>query len=163
MAQRQFSELQFSLLKRLVSIYCRVNIGGSGAVTLQKWSYPIGLGSGSAGSYGAAPTTGVGYAVGNGEGVRSVVRNGTGDWTITLSDSYQRLVGVDATFTASSGLAGAINVGVNSTTTSVTTFTAVGNGGLIRLTFISSQNTAADPNSGDKVDLAFTLADSTTL
>jgi hypothetical protein len=162
MAMRSLTEFNATILKRIVNIFCRVNVGAAGAVTLQKWSYPTSLASKAVGSYVSAPTTGIGYAVGNAEGVRSVVRNGTGDWTITLSDSYQRMVGWGVDFVAVAGAPAAPFVGLSTTTTDVTVATAVGNGGLLRFTFQASAGGGAlDPASGEKVEFNLTLHDGT--
>jgi hypothetical protein len=155
MANRTFQEKQLALIKRKVDLYAIVDVGAAGAVTLLK----ITLINGQQSSV-SAPTSGTGYGVGNGEGVRSVVRTGTGAWTVTLSDSYVRLVGVDLARTQNAtGLLTAASVGVNSSTTNIQTNTAPGNGGVVAVVLNDWAGVAVDPASGDRLTLHFVLAD----
>lgn len=77
MAGRQFNQFSYSLEKYPVSIYATVDGNGVTSAILQQVS--------PAGAFSAAGTGGF-------RGVKSVVRNGVGDWTITLQDNYQRLL-----------------------------------------------------------------------
>lgn len=169
MADRSFIDKQYTLLKGVTKLWPVFNVGAAGAVTLQKWNYPS-LGQGSAAwTYTAAPTTGGGTAwpvadVAGADGVRSVTRTGTGAWTITLQDSYHRLLGVDCMFTASAGggapasspacvavqVLGNLKGGSNGDVTLQT-------GGTIKLLFQSAAATAADPASGEQIILEITL------
>lgn len=163
MAQRTFSVDAGSLLKRVRTLYPIVSVGAAGAVTLQYNKFTA-MGAGSvAPTYAVAnaPTSGVGYAQSDGEGVRGITRNSAGDWTFTLSDSYQYLIGVAflGVFNTGGTNANAINgLAVNTTTTSVTTNTAIGNGGLVRVVLMSG-STATDPASGDVIHLKIILGD----
>jgi hypothetical protein len=148
MANRQFQQFQGSLEKGLVRLCCRVSVAGGGAVTLQKWNP-------ATRTYTSAPTSGVGsYSVGA-QGIKTVARTGTGAWTVVLQDSYQRLLGVHVTSTAASGVLTVVGVGVDATT-DVTSNSAP----TIKLLFNSATATAADPASGDKIDLEFLLQNS---
>lgn len=163
MANRTFQTDSRSFIKKLVSLYPVVAVGAAGAVTLKKRQFTA-AGSGSAApaySLVSAPTSGVGYACGDGQGVKGVTRNSAGDWTFTLSDPYLYLVGVELVGITNTGgtNASAINgIAVNTTTTSVTTNTALGNGGVLRVVLMSG-STATDPASGDTVYLRFLLGD----
>lgn len=162
MANRTYIDKQYSLLKGLVQLYPVVAVGAAGAVTLRKRNFNQAGSLGAAVSYSLtdAPTSGVGYAVGDGFGVRSVSRTGTGAWTLTLQDPYTALVGVEvAQQVNASGAVVALAVGVVSTT-NVTTNTAPGNGGVINLV-LNDETGAADPASGTVVTLRITLINST--
>lgn len=148
MANRTFQQFQNSIEKELVHLVARVSVAGGGAVTLQKWNP-------SSGTYTSAPTTGVGpYSVGS-QGIKTVARTGTGAWTIVLQDSYMRLLDVWFTSTATSGTLTVIGLGVDATT-DVRSNTAP----TIKVLFNSATATAADPASGDKIDLHFVLQNS---
>lgn len=168
MANRTFLQDQtMALLKRVVTLYPVVNVGAAGAVTLQKRQFTA-MGSGSVApvySLVAAPTTGVGYAVGDGFGVRSVTRNSTGNWTLVLSDPYLYLIQCSAVF-ANSGAsfnAPVMIVDSNTSNTNVSLNTAVGNGGKITVQFYNTSagggGTAADPGNGDQAQFAIILGD----
>lgn len=164
MANRSFGDKQgLMLIKRVVRLYPVFSVGVAGAVTLKKRQFTA-MGATSvaaSSSLVSAPTTGVGYAVGDGAGVRSVTRTGSGAWTITLSDPYQYLLGVGLALTSNStGGLTAVNVGVNSSG-DVTTNTAVGNGGTIKVVFSSAASTAADPGTTDTLVLELILGDAT--
>ncbi len=151
MANRDFQQFQSSLEKGLVQLHCRVSVAGGGAVTLQKWNP-------ATRTYSSAATSGVGtYAVGA-QGIKTVARTGTGAWTIVLQDSYQRLLDVKVLTTAASGVLTVINAAVDATT-DVTSNTAP----TIKILLNSATATAADPASGDKIDLTFTLQNSGTV
>lgn len=159
MADRTFQDKQLSILKRLVHLYPVVSVGAAGAVTLKKRQWYAQGAIGNSPSYALidAPTTGVDYAVGDGAGTRSVSRSDTGDWTVTLSDAYIYLVGVDI---AQQNLAAAGTLVVTAVavidSTNVATNTARGNGGVINLT-LNDESGAADPASGTVVTLHIVL------
>jgi hypothetical protein len=148
MANRTFQQFQNSLEKGLVHLIARVSVAGGGAVTLQKWNP-------ASRTYTSAPTSGVGsYSVGS-QGIKTVARTGTGAWTIVLQDSYNRLVDAWFTSTAASGTTTVIAMGVDAAT-DVTSATAP----TIKVLLNSATATAADPASGDKIDLHFVLQNS---
>jgi len=85
MAARTFSQFQYTLEKNIVTLFANVSIGASGAPTLNN----IVAGSGAANKS---------------QGIKSIVRNSTGNYTITFGDPsntavtelYNRLISFDA-------------------------------------------------------------------
>lgn len=150
MANRNFSQDRYTLEKGVTELYATVTVA-TGAVTLKKWNPP---GSGSAGSYSAAPTSGTKYAKGYG-GISSVARTAAGAWTITFQDPYVRLLGVNAMFSTSSAATAAPLVSVDASG-NVTT----ASGGTVKLLFqATASGGGVDPTDGD-VMLTFTLQNS---
>ncbi len=153
MANRTFVQQQYTLLRGLVHLYPVVKMTeATTAPVLQKRTFTA-AGTGAtapANALAAAPTTGVGYAVGDAAGTRSVARTGSGAWTFTLSDSYLYLVGFRIVqFYSATAISTVLGVGVD-TTTNVTTYTSVGNGGTIDV-ILYDESGAADPGSvGDQ-------------
>jgi hypothetical protein len=77
MANRMFTQFEYSLEKAVVSIYCTVTGAGSpNNLVLNSWS-------GSA--YATAGTGGY-------KGVKSITRNADGDYTFVFQDNYNRLI-----------------------------------------------------------------------
>jgi len=168
MANTTFFQNRYSKIKGLVDLYPVVSVGAAGAVTLKKRQYSsVGTTNSPTYSLGNAATIGVGYAVGDGQGVRSVTRNSAGNWTFVLSDPYAYLVGVEVALI--SNTTGAVTsplcpIAIVSGSTNVTTNTALGNCGTIRLIFMASDGTTAtDPADGDTITLHFTLGLSSAL
>lgn len=163
MANRNFQDTQFSLLKGLVTLYPVISVGVAGAVTLKKRQFyqPGAIGVGGSYALVDAPTSGVGYAVGDGAGVRTVSRSDTGDWTITLSDPYVYLAELDIACQTLAAPGTLVCLAVaNIDSTNVTTNTAVGNGGVINIT-LNDETAAADPASGTVVTLKIVLGNAT--
>lgn len=165
MANRTFNkDQQLSLVKRVVHLFPVVSVGAAGAVTLKKRAFTaVGSATTPSSSLISAPTSGVGYAFGDGAGVKKIVRNSAGDWTLTLSDPYQYLLGARIAQLSNTGgtNAAAINgLAVNTTTTSVGTNTSLGDGGVVRVVLLAD-STATDPASGDTVTLHLILGDAT--
>lgn len=155
MANRTFQTQMLGLIKRHVQIYGIFSVGVAGAVTMLKRTYPNGVVT-----YVTAPTTGTGYSIGNGEGIRSVTRTGTGAWTVTLSDAYMYLLETALVSTTNtSGLLTAAAVGCTSSDADVQTNHGQGYGGLVKVQFNDWAGAAVDPASGDVVDLRFTFGD----
>ncbi len=145
MANRNFVEEQYTLLKGVVHLFARVSVGGTGAVTLQSWD-PV------AKAYATAPTNGFG-------GIKSVVRSAAGKWTVTLQDTYQRFLAAYCTQSNSGGASTAPFLMVDSAG-DVTLASAP----TIKLVFTAvAAGSATDPASGDKVDLHFILSNSSAL
>lgn len=166
MANRQFFQNRYYFLRQTVALYPVVAVGGSGAVTLKTRALSaVGTTLTPAYSLTSSPTSGVGYAYSNGEGVRKVVRNAAGDWTFTLSDPYLYLVGVH--LLSVSNTTGIITsplapVGIISGSTNVQTNTATGDGGTIRILLPDSAgSTGTDPASGDTLFFEILLGTST--
>jgi len=167
MANRTFNNQQtLTLYKRVVELYPIVTFGATGAPTLKKVQFTA-MGAtnvAASSSLAAATTTGVGYAFGDGAGTRSIARTGTGAYTLTLSDPYQRLIGFEvALISNANGLisTGGFSAAIFASTTSVTTNTALGNGGVITFILNNGSGAAADPNSGDTFTFCITLLDAT--
>lgn len=167
MSNRQYQQKEYGFLRKLIRLYPVVAVGDNGAVTLKSRSLSaVGTNNSPTYSLVSAPTSGVGYAYSDGGGVRKVVRNGTGDWTFTLNDSYLYLVGI--TCVQISNTTGAVTspvgtIGIVSGSTNVQTNTALGNGGTIRIILSSASATAADPASGDTLTFQIILGDTSAL
>jgi hypothetical protein len=76
MANRFFSQFQYSLEKKVVNLFGQVAIGATGAPTI---------------------------SAANSKGITSIARNSAGKYTITLQDSYNRFLGLAVTLKLSSG------------------------------------------------------------
>jgi hypothetical protein len=161
MANRQFQQYQMTSLKGVVYLGATVNIGATGAPTLQKWT-PVGI-SNATGAYSAAPTSGASGLNNNAsigeQGVKSISRVSTGVYLLTLQDSYARLLDFHCFFSNATGLPTVVYSGVWSVGTNVTTST----GGTIKFTTMSSSATAADPASGDVMGVLMLLQSSTAI
>lgn len=164
MANTTFQALKGLKYKSVVTLYPIVSVGAAGAVTLKKRTFTASGATNVAAtsSLTSAPTTGVGFAVGDAAGIRSVSLGTAGLWTITLSEPYQYLLGVEIAQTSNAtGVQTAAAVGVKSGSTTTTTNTAIGNGGVIVVQLVDFAGAAVDPASGDTVTLRITLGDST--
>jgi len=145
MANRNFANMQYSAVKGVVRLWARVSIGATGAPTLSKWNP-------ATRTYSSAPTTGTGPYARGAEGIKSIARNDVGVYTLTLQDTYQRVLGFKATFSNATGLPTIVAVGLWSAATDVTAATPV-----IKFTTMSSTATAADPANGDVMQLEIEL------
>lgn len=168
MANTTFFQNRYSKIKGLVDLYPIVSVGALGAVTLKRRRYSA-TGTSNSPTYStdSAPTTGVGFAVGDGQGVRSITRNSAGNYTFTLSDSYAYLVGVDVALisnTSGTVTAPLCPIAIDTDGTNVATNTALGNGGTIQLVLMASDgSTPTDPASGDTLTFHFILGLSSAL
>lgn len=150
------------MVKREVRLYAAVDVAAEGAVTLQKWNYPVFGGGTNARTYTDAPTTPAGngyplqYQTGA-EGVRSVTRTAAGLWTIQLQDNYQRVLRVDAQGQLAGGLSAIVGVGLDSSTTDMNAT----DGSEVGIALLSATATALDPADGETILLTITLADAT--
>lgn len=88
------------------------------------------------------------------KGISSVTRNGAGDYTIALQDSFIRLLQANAQFKVASGVAAAPDVTVRTDNSNSSTAPS------IRLVF-SAAGTPTDPASGETMMLALVFSDST--
>lgn len=79
MANRMWTQFRYSLEKAPVDVFITLTGAGASAPTLNSWT---GTAVATAGSGGY-------------KGVKSVTRNGVGDYTITFQDTYNRLLGFD--------------------------------------------------------------------
>lgn len=162
---RTYVDKQYALIKYEIRLYASVSVGAAGAVTLQKWNYPV-FGTGpnartyTAATTGTAPTTAGNYPnryTAGAEGVFSVTRTGAGLWTILLQDNYQRMVGMTGFVAVAGGLANIVTIAENTT---ISNMTSPG-GSVIGLAMLSATGVAADPTAGSSVRLCFTLANGT--
>lgn len=128
MANRYFNQFQYSLEKGVVHLYAKVAIGSTGAPTL---------------------------STANSKGIASITRNTTGDYTITLQDTYKKLLSFQLVFLDASGLPDAPLYGLDDST-DVTTKT-------VRFVTCSATGTAADPASGETMFVKIELSNSTAL
>lgn len=166
MANRTFMDQNFSLIKRMVHIFCDVTSteAVTPVVTLNRWNYPV-FGTGpNARTYTAAPVatalpSGPGpyplqYTAGS-EGVLSVTRTGVGLWTFKMQDSYQRLM----TFSAVPSTAGGVPTFATATKNTTTTNMSTVAGSLIGVAFWDFAGAAVDPIG--HVRMTFILGDAT--
>lgn len=128
MANRYFSQFQYALEKGLVTLFGRFTVGATGAPTLD---------------------------VSHSKGIKSIVRNGVGNYTITLQDSYQFLLGFNY-------------FSIFSTPTSVNAFVttqAVNNNATptITLQFQSAAGTNVELANGEDIRFEVELRNSTAL
>lgn len=107
MSNHDFTQFDYSLNKKKVTLYAVVNFGATGAPTLEQWSPPT---AGAAGSYSAAIVTPVPYSAYSPpgtQGIRGIVRNSTGNYTITFQQNHVRLLGINPTWADSATIAAA--------------------------------------------------------
>jgi hypothetical protein len=125
MANRYFSQFQLSLEKQVAHLFGRMTIGASGAPTLD---------------------------VSNSKGIASITRSASGKYVITLSDTYNRFLGINATrITASASSAPSMYV----------VSEQVGTAGAPQITVqFNSAGTAADPASGEDIRFHIILKNS---
>lgn len=143
MAARSFYQFRGTLEPEMVTLFATVSVGAGGAVTFQKFD-PV------ANAYSAAASAGW-------RGILSVVRAGTGLWTVTFNDTYQRCITMAASFLAgATGPAAPIASLVTGASNNVRSNTAP----TVQVLFCSSAGTAADPASGEQVTLQFNLSNS---
>lgn len=166
MASRTFQERHYSILKGVTHLFAAVNVGAGGAVTLQKWNYPqVNQTTSPARTYTAAPTTGGGNSWPQNtwqgaEGIFSVVRTGAGTWTVTLQDTYQRLLDISG-FTARAG--GLVTVADFAEDTSVSNYAPTNApGSVLGIVMFNSSDLPGDAANGDQIRLHFELQNSTT-
>lgn len=126
MASRWFNQFRLSLEKQVVDLWCNFTVGGIGAPTLV-----------SAAS----------------KGIKSVVRNSAGKYTITLSDSYYGFLQADIKILNATAPAAPLNFVVSQAVTSSTTPVVV-------IQFTNTAGAATDPGSGESVFLKVSLKNS---
>jgi hypothetical protein len=161
---RDFDPFLLTIQKRVACIYAEIAVPTGTTPVLQKYNYPT-LGAGpNARTLTAAPTTGGGSGfptryVQGAEGVFSVAKTGTGLWTITLQDQFQRLLALTGNHSIAGGTANIIAITDNP---SVTNMTATG-GSVIGVALLSATATLADPTASATsiVRLIIDLADAT--
>lgn len=170
MASRLYDQYNMTIQKRSVTLWAIVGVPTGTTPVLLKWNYPqLGASGGAQGAlartYSAAPSTGGGttfptrYVQGY-DGVFSVVRTGTGLWTVTLQDNYQRVLNVFGAM--------ACNVGVSTNIVTVTENLSIQNmnaagGSVIGVKLSSASGTPADPtaDASTQIRIQLELADAT--
>lgn len=133
MANRMWTEFQYSLEKRVVNLFASVAVGATGAPTLNAASS---------------------------KGIKSVVRNSAGNYTINLSDTYQRLLFMDSAVVLGSG--------APSSGTTLQMIIRADNSNNqttpnVQVEFLNSSGTAVDLASGATLLLAPQLSNSTAI
>lgn len=83
MANRFLQQFRYSFEKSIVDVYFKVTIGATGAPTLD---------------------------AANSKGVKSIARNSAGKYTVTLQDTYIKLLDFDVTELLASGIPSSPNV-----------------------------------------------------
>lgn len=163
MANRQFIDKRYTLVKRVVDLFASITATEAGAsVVLNKWNYGTFNSGPTIRTYTAAPTTPASpssagnfpgqYQIGA-EGVMTVARTAAGLWTLRLQDNYLRLLGLNFFVAAA---AGASAVGKLNENTTISNYVAAG-GSLIGLAWLDFAGAAVDPIG--EVRLHLTLSD----
>lgn len=147
MANRWFNQFNYTVDKGVVNLFGVVNIGATGAPTLQQWKPSVGGG----GTYAAAVTGGF-------RGVKSITRTTTGVYVVTFQDTFQRVMSYGIVFQAPTSTTPAAPI-----VTLQTTGTNVGSLTSPQVTFNcqSATGSLADPASGEIMLLNFVLQNST--
>lgn len=161
MASRAFNRTLDSLSKKLTSISAVIGFGG-GSPTLVAWTPPQ---FGAPGEYNPANAALPG-ALGT-FGVSTVTLVGTGDFLITLQNSYQRLLGITAVWLNSTGIPTAPDVGIKSTEGSAPDggflFSGIAGGGSTLEIVTSAAGSATAPADGDILFITLLIDDSTSV
>ncbi len=147
MANRNFNQFQWSLEKKLVNLFANTVGGGTGVnMTLQSWND-------QSGTTGALATA----ASGGFKGVKSVTRNGTGDFTFTFQDNYRRLLDVSGNALAVDGSTTPLAVAYW-----IKAVNPLASGGAtVRIiTYLATPGTPVDPGTNDRWYWQFCWGDS---
>lgn len=141
MANRFYDQFQQTLVRGLVTVFIDVKFNASSTPTLVDFNYSLANGNG---------TLATASSKGSKLGGLTFVRNGTGDYTLTLQDKFIRVLQAGITFIGSANVAAPlyqIKVASNPNAASATTangWTSSASNA-IEMLFFSSQGTAADP------------------
>ena len=164
MANRSFIDRSYSFLKGEVRLYAAISVTGT-TPALLKWNYPsLAPASSVARTYTAALATGGRAAfplqqAQGAEGIFSVARTATGLWTVTLQDAYQRLVRLSGHQSIAGGAGNIVNIAENTTITNMNSGNPAQS--VIGVALLSATGALADPTSGSRLNLVFTLQNST--
>jgi hypothetical protein len=92
MSSLAYTQFDFSLVRKKVTLFAVVDIGASGAATLKQWTPPA---AAVAGAYSDAQTTPANaYSPAGTQGVATVTKEATaGQYTFTFQGSFTRLLG----------------------------------------------------------------------
>lgn len=134
MANRMMRQFRYGFQAKPCDLFAKITIGASGAPTLV-----------TAGGVSA--------------GIKSITRNGAGDYTLTFSDGYKTFLFMDAMFQSASGIPAAPSVGLKGAPVPGTA-----SGGTVRFVCSTAGGGAAtDPGSGETMYLHLVLNDSDAL
>lgn len=141
MANRGFkSQFHYSFEAMPVSIYVNFLGNSTGAPTVYKWT----------GSALASTTTGY-------NGLKTITRNGTGDYTFTFSDNYNRLLDMSLNVLS---LDGTTTPATSAYWIKAITLSATG-GAAVRVVFyLNTTGTPVDPTTNDLWSGSFTFSNS---
>lgn len=128
MANRTFNQFQGTLEKGVVTLFAEIEFAAGGIPTLLR-----------------------------GKGIADVVRVGTGDFQINLQDTYQRVLGISATWKQPGGIPFAPSVVL------AIDGSAGPASGQVEIYTYDFSSTIADPNGTDVLLLTITLSNSTAL
>lgn len=126
MANRRLYQFQYSFERDLVQMYCQVAIGAAGVPTIS-----------------------------NNKGIKSIVRNSAGDYTINLMDNYNLLMDINASVQNATGIPVAPLTGIKANSVSSATAPSV------EVVF-STGGVATDPANGDKLFISIVCRNSST-
>lgn len=129
MANRLFQQFRNSLEKQVVELWVKASIGSTGAVTLD---------------------------AANSKGVSTMVRNSAGKYTITLQDTYQKLLETSCTQLISTGLLTAAEFAVVSEAVATAAAPTV-------VVQFAAAGVATDMASGTVVRIRITLSNTTAI
>lgn len=158
MSALAYTQFDFSLIRKKVTLYAVVDIGASGACTLKQWNPPT---AGAAGSYSSAGTSQASpYSPTGTQGIASVTKESTaGQYTFVFQGSFARLLKADFTpLVATTGVSAACKLGVIGTAPSVTS-----NPGQVTVQLVDYAGNAVNPASGERIIFEFVLDDSSTI
>jgi hypothetical protein len=127
MANRYMNQFQYSLVPSKCVLFGQVAIGGTGAPTI---------------------------SAANSKGIASIVRNSAGNYTVTLSDSWVKLLNIQAQFIDSGTQTVATTYVVSQTINSSA-------GKVIVIQCVDFAGAAVDPRSGATMLLEINLSNST--
>lgn len=155
MSALPYTQFDFSLVRKKVTLYAVCDIGASGAVTLEQWTPPV---NSSAGSYASASTSPANaYSPTGTQGVASVTKESTaGQYTFVFQGSFARVLKADFTpLVATTGVSAAAKLGVVGTSPSVSSAP-----GTITIQLVDYAGIAVNPASGERIIFEFVLDDS---
>lgn len=127
MANRRLFQFSYTYEREVVRLFANIAIGASGAPTLESAA----------------------------KGIASVTRNSAGDYSIALTDNFNKLLAMHAVVQNATGIPAAPDVGLK--TDSVSSSTAP----LIRIV-TSAAGVATDPASGDTIRLEIVCRNAST-
>lgn len=133
MANRTFNQFQGSLEKGVVQLFAEFAFGAAGAPSLVKSTVNGGC-----------------------KGIASIAKTATGEFLVTLQDSYIRTLGVASTWKGSAAPAGSLVV-------LDTDDVANGAAPTVTLKVYDATGVAIDPASGESLLVALTLSNSSAL